>query len=360
MAWRRLVLKSHGNRILREIAPAPVFAGLFGSVRKTGRNWQICDAKVTMEVVSLPGIGQSPMSIAISLPAGTAKITGLEVWMNEVLERADRLRPDWDPDDVHDARVAIRRCRTMADTLRDVNPDPGWRKLKKHSKRLFRSLGDLRDRQVERDWVKKLGPGGDSVRKHMLTVLARREKSCLAEAQDALEAFDRKAWRKLARKLPEKSRFFPLESVVFQREALAKLNEAVMLNQKARKNPSSVAWHRTRIAIKNFRYVVENFLPQRYEPWAADLKNMQDLLGDVHDLDVLRADIKKEAAKLPAVEIAVWMEKIAAERNARLQEFRRKTSEKNAPWLAWRSGFHWGHSLIAAPPGEGARQAYAS
>lgn len=301
------------------------------------------------------------MSIAISLPAGvTAKITGLEVWMGEVLERADDLRPDWDPDDVHDVRVAIRRCRTMADTLRDVNPDPGWRKLKKHSKQLFHTLGDLRDTQVERDWVKKLGPAGGPVRKHMLRVLARREKKCLAAAEDALDAFDHKAWRKLLRKLPEKARFFPMESVVFQREALARLNEAVELFQKARKHPSSLAWHRTRIGIKRFRYVVENFLPQRYEPWAGDLKRMQDLLGDVHDLDVLRADTKNESEKLAPVEVAAWMEKIAAERKIRLDEFRAMTSAKNSPWLVWRSGFNWGHSLIAATVTRETEAAYAS
>jgi CHAD domain-containing protein len=301
------------------------------------------------------------MSIAISLPAGvTARITGLDVWMNEVLKRSDKLRPGWDSDDVHDVRVAIRRCRTMADTLREVNPDSGWRRLKKHSKRLFHSLGDLRDTQVEREWVKKLAPAGDSLRKHMLRVLARREKKCLTAAEDALDSFDRKAWRKLARKLPDKARFFPLESVVFQREALANLNEAVALNQKARKNPSSIAWHRTRIGIKKFRYVVENFLPQRYEPWSADLKEMQDLLGDVHDLDVLRADIRKEAARLAPVDVAAWMERISAERKLRLTSFRQKTSDKNSPWLVWRSGFHWGHSLIAAPAGERAQQAYAS
>jgi CHAD domain-containing protein len=76
---------------------------------------------------------------------------------------------------------------------------------------------------------------------------------------------------------------------------------------------------------------------------------MQDLLGDVHDLDVLRADIKKESANLGSAEVTMWLEKIAAERKSRLNEFRARTSDKNSPWLVWRSGFQWGHALIAAP-----------
>jgi len=280
--------------------------------------------------------------------------------MNKALEGLDDLRPDWDPDDVHDTRVALRRCRTMAEALREVNPDPGWRKLKKATKGVFHSLGDLRDAQIEREWVRKLGAPGDSVRKHMLGLLSRREKGCRATAEDALDNFDRKLWRKLTRKLPEKSRFFPLDSVVFQRQALLRLNEAAALHQKARKHPSSVAWHRTRIGIKRFRYVVENFLPHRYEAWANDLKQMQDLLGEVHDLDVLRANIKKESSNLPPPEAAMWFEKIAAERKARLAEFRAKTSDKNSPWLVWRSGFQWGHALIAAAIPQPREAAYAS
>ena len=301
------------------------------------------------------------MSIAISLPAGiTAKITGLEVWMNRALEKADELRPNWDADDVHDVRVALRRCRTMADTLREVNPDPGWRKLKKASKELFHTLGDLRDTQVEQEWVEKLGSRGDPARKHMLQLLSRREKKCWQSAEQALGDFDRKLWRKLLRKLPGKARFFPLESVVFQRQALEKFNEAVALYQRARRNPSSVAWHRTRIGVKRFRYVVENFLPHRYEVWSSDMKQMQDLLGDVHDLDVLRADIRKESSTLAPANVAEWLEKISTERKRRLTEFRLKTSEKDSPWLVWRAGFQWGHALIAAVPSETRAASYAS
>jgi CHAD domain-containing protein len=268
--------------------------------------------------------------------------------MDRVLERAEKVEPDWDAADVHDLRVALRRSRTMADALSEVNPGSGWRKLKKTSRDLFQALGDLRDSQVERARVKKLGSASDPLRKHMLRLLSRQEKKHRASAEQALERFDRKEWKKLARKLASKARFFPLESVVFQRLALTRLNESVELYRQARERRSSIGWHRLRIGIKNFRYIVENFLPQRYEVWAGDLKRLQDLLGDVHDLDVLRSDIGRQALKVDPAILAQWTGKIDHQRKLHLREFLTKTAGKESPWLVWRAGFQWGHALVAA------------
>jgi CHAD domain-containing protein len=290
------------------------------------------------------------MTAAITLPTAiTANCIGLDVWMDRVLKEAEKVQSGWNVLDVHDLRVALRRCRTMADALTEVNPGPGWRKLKKSTRGIFHALGDLRDTQVERSWVKKLGLPGDPVRKHLLTLLSRQQEKHRRSAEQALEGFDRKEWRKWSRKLLAKSHFFPLESVVFQRLALARLNNAVELYQKARKGRSSVAWHRLRIGIKHFRYIVENFLPQRYEVWAEDLKRMQDLLGEVHDLDLLRSEIRRHKAKLDAALVAQWLDRIADQRKARLQEFLAKTTRKDSAWIVWRSGFQWGHALVAAP-----------
>jgi len=285
----------------------------------------------------------------ITLPTPTnSKKLGFEVWMERVPERADRAAREWDADDVHDLRVALRRCRTMAEALDEVNPSPGWRKLKKASRDLFHALGELRDAQVERGWLKKLGPSGDPVRTHMLRLLAGQEKLHRTNAEKALEAFDRKAWKKLARKLAPKAQFFPLESVVFQRLALARLNEAAELFQKARKSRSTLAWHRLRIGIKHFRYIVENFLPQRSEVWSGDLTQMQDLLGEVHDMDVLRAKIRRSCPRLSAASVAQWNERIDTKRKACLEEFLQLSAGPNSPWLTWRAGFQWGHALVAA------------
>lgn len=289
------------------------------------------------------------MALTISASRGiSAKPVGLDVWMARVLQRIEQVQRGFDADDVHDLRVAFRRCRTMADALSEVNPGPGWHKLKKLSRKPFRTLGDLRDCQVQQDWLKKLSPPGDPLRKHTMRSLSLQETQLRKNAARSLDEFDRKEWKKLARKLGSKARLFPLESVVFQRLALARLNQAVELYRLARNRRSSVAWHRVRIAIKRFRYVVDNFLPARYEAWAADLKRVQDLLGEVHDLDMLRTTIRRQASHEDPVMVAEWRAKLQKECSTRLSELVATMSGPGSLWLTWRAAFPWGHSLVSA------------
>jgi CHAD domain-containing protein len=286
------------------------------------------------------------MALPISVSSRVAsKSIGLELWMNRVLEEADSIQRTWDAESVHDLRVAIRRCRTMAEALSEVNPGPGWRKLKKASRQVFQTLGLLRDLQVEREWVQKLGTPGEPVRRHLLRVLSREIKIRREKAERALDRMDRKEWKKLARKLGAKAQFFPLESVVFQRLALGSLNEAVELYHRARKGRSRIAWHRLRIGIKEFRYIVENFLPHRYESWGEELKRMQDLLGEVHDLDVLRVEIRRRCTGLDPGTVAGWMDRIEKERRARLEQLIAIVGDKDSLWHAWRTGLQGGNSF---------------
>ena len=285
-----------------------------------------------------------------TMPArSAAKTIGLEVWMQRVLERVGQVEQSWDTDDVHALRVALRRCRTMADALGQVSPDSVWRKIKKSSRTVFRSTGDLRDIHVQRAWIKDLSASGDPLRKKLLMALARKERQCLPSAEDSLEEFDRKDWRRLFRKASRNAHFFPLESVVFQRLALAQLDAAMESHRAATKKRNATAWHRCRIDIKKFRYLVENFLPQRYEAWSTDLKRLQDLLGDVHDLDVLRAALRRQASRLNASLVERFRERIKAERKARLAEYSARTTGAHSPFVTWRSGFQFGHALVAAP-----------
>lgn len=272
--------------------------------------------------------------------------------MNRVLEVAECVGDDWDADSVHDLRVALRRCRTMAEALSEVNPTPSWKKLKKATRDLFQALGELRDTQVAKKWAKKLGTAKDPVRKELLEALGEKEQEQQKAAAKALQQFDRKNWKKWTRKFPEKAEFFPLESVVFQRLALAKLNEAVELFQRAKKVRSAAAWHCLRIGLKEFRYILENFLPARYEHWSKELKRMQDILGEVHDLDVLQSLLRKQAAGLDPKVVEKWMTKIDQERGGRLEEFREKTADKESYWVVWHRALEWGHNLKTMSPPE--------
>ena len=82
----------------------------------------------------------------------------LALWMARVLEKCHGAGVGFEADPVHDLRVALRRCRSLADGLMAMDPDPEWKRMKKAGKRLFSRLGDLRDVQVMKEWVQRLAP----------------------------------------------------------------------------------------------------------------------------------------------------------------------------------------------------------
>src|SRR3954470_5257810 len=103
------------------------------------------------------------------------KISGFAFWMERVLEDCERASVEFAADPVHDLRVALRRCRSMADGLMAIDPDPSWKQMKKAGKLLFSSLGELRDMQVMEEWVHKLDAPGDPVTNTLLNHLTVQE-----------------------------------------------------------------------------------------------------------------------------------------------------------------------------------------
>jgi len=76
--------------------------------------------------------------------------------MLRVLEECDKVSTDFSADPVHDLRVALRRCRSMADGMIAMDPDRNWMSMKKAGKQLFQRLGSLRDTQIMMDWIDRL------------------------------------------------------------------------------------------------------------------------------------------------------------------------------------------------------------
>ena len=90
-------------------------------------------------------------------PATVQEKRGIRYWMERVIKECERAKSGFEADPVHDLRVALRRCRSMAEGFRAVDPDPTWRKMRKTGKAVFSALGELRDAQVMKAWVEKLG-----------------------------------------------------------------------------------------------------------------------------------------------------------------------------------------------------------
>jgi CHAD domain-containing protein len=275
------------------------------------------------------------------------KKAGLAHWASRVLEECDKTGQGFAADPVHDLRVAIRRCRSMADGFLSVDPDPAWKQMKRLAKPLFSSLGDLRDTQVMSEWVTKLLQPADAARQSLLDSLAHKETQLRAAAQEAVGQFDRKHWASLNAHLAGRTTKVPLEGAVFQHLALERWEEAHELHRQAMRNRSQVGYHQLRIGIKRFRYTVENFLPERHEKWARDLRDLQDALGEVHDFDVLRSTIRAHPG-IQAEERVRWHKRILEERQKRLDFYRGKMLGKKSLWQVWRSALPSGTALEQA------------
>jgi len=268
--------------------------------------------------------------------------------MERTLKELDKVRVSPDPDAVHDLRVAIRRCRSVAAVMEEVDPDSAWPKMRKLGRKLFRQLGELRDTQVLEEWVGKLGDEGDPVR----TALSGQLKIRGAELREAAAAvaakFDEKSWRKLERGLQRRSRMVRPDGLAAQCLALERFEAARELHSHALRVDKPTAWHELRIGVKRFRYTVEALLPARYELWGDDLKHVQDLLGEVHDLDVLSGEVRDVAASATEEVRARWSGRIATERQQRIDTYRKLATGKATLWHSWRDGLPQGRRLEAA------------
>jgi CHAD domain-containing protein/HD superfamily phosphodiesterase len=281
---------------------------------------------------------QLTMAAPASAPVRRAieKRPSLTLWMNRVLEECDRASVEFAADPVHDLRVALRRCRSMADGMMAIDPDPSWKRMKKAGKLLFSSLGELRDTQVMEEWVHKLGAADDPVTERLLQYLAHGESDLKMRAAQALQEFDRRQWKRWAIELPRRAGRIRIGGLVFKHLALERWTDAYALHRIAMRNRSQTAFHALRIGIKRFRYIVENFLPQQHVVWSNNLKELQDLLGEVHDLDVLWATALQISAFPNPESRSHWHSKVLEERTVRVDKYKGKMTGKESLWFAWR------------------------
>ncbi len=274
--------------------------------------------------------------------------SGIAHWMQRVLDEVDNVGTELAADPVHDLRVALRRCRTIGEAFRELDPDPAWQEMRKRAKAVFDPLGALRDVQVMLEWLEELGSPDDQAVDKLRTLFTDRESVLKKSAADALQQFDIDQWNISVEGLAARAEKLQPGDIVYQYLALERWQTAHRLHHSALRNRSKTAFHQLRIGLKHFRYIVENFLPERHEEWGDDLKQLQDLLGEVHDLDVLW-DTALEARVFPeSTAREVWRAKIVTERTQRLNSYRAKMVGPKSLWGVWRAGLPQGPELDKA------------
>ncbi|HEY2461500.1 MAG TPA: CHAD domain-containing protein [Candidatus Acidoferrum sp.] len=301
-------------------------------------------------LITLPEVGNAER---LPLPPRRKKQRrehrNLAYWMGRTLKELDKLREASKKDTVHDLRVALRRCRSVATVIAEVDSAPEWRELKVTSKKLFKRLGALRDAQVLQEWVGKLDSGeANGLRESLEAALEKKEFSLTKETSEAAAKFDRKEWEHLSEALAKRARLIVPGSLTAQCLAFERFAEAKDLHARALRSAKPAAWHELRIGLKRLRYTTENLMPDFYATHSNNLKRLQDLLGDIHDLDVLAETIEEMALPGTADACAAWQDKIAKQRDERVQTYRQLMLGKTSLLNEWAHDLPKGDGLVSA------------
>lgn len=195
-----------------------------------------------------------------------------------------RRHHDSDDEALHDLRVAIRRLRSLYRAFAPAisNTDNSSRALR----RLFRRSNPVRDREVALALIARLGLPLPWLEQAWQEQLAQQRAKLLAlpEELDALPRTTRCDWpdpdttlgELAARRLKK-----PLRRFARQLKGMGQ-------------HWDDDAAHRLRIRAKQLRYLLEPFTRQ-HRPCAravAELKTLQDRIGDYRDAQLLGAELK--------------------------------------------------------------------
>lgn len=237
---------------------------------------------------------------------------GLGHWMRIVDREVRRARRGSSERVIHDLRVALRRCRTLAGGLRFVRPRGPYAKISREAKKLFRALSALREIQVRRVWVLRLCGPRTVFRTRLLALIKSDKAQAAREVREALAGFNLKAWSKLRKAQKEHKDGAGRVADWARVTRCAMIAKIKRLHRRALKSRRPADYHKLRIAYKKYRYFTGCFTPELARRVDAPINRVQSLLGDAHDLDELRVFLTRNRRKLSPDKAAARLIRAAA------------------------------------------------
>lgn len=209
---------------------------------------------------------------------------------------------------VHDSRVETRRLMAQIELLGVLAEARAFKRARRALKEHLECFNPLRDTQVQLLILDQQADTFPDVAR-LREALRTREKECLLAAGKQIRGVDTGRVKKLIASLMgelESAGANPERRTLARRAILRAVDNAFELVVERRKqmDPGQVATiHRTRVAFKTFRYMVEALQPLLPEISHARLEAMQafqTLLGDLQDSDVFLERVDKFSRKSPS------------------------------------------------------------
>jgi CHAD domain-containing protein len=256
---------------------------------------------------------------------------------------------------VHQARVASRRLREFLPLLAPApDGDRAVRKLRRQVRRVTRALGPVRELDVAMltlDGLAVTRPE-DAAAIAVVRAAIEPERESAVERMEAVlehEAFDR-----------IRSSVVDAASAFVSRAARRTLAISLAVRIASRADAAALAvegtgtiyapdrLHRARIALKKFRYtleVAEDCADVHLSGTLRRLKEIQDILGTLHDHDVLAARIRDGAADATDPDRRAALGALASHLD---QETRERHSEFLRVRPALTVVFYWARHVVAS------------
>jgi CHAD domain-containing protein len=234
-----------------------------------------------------------------------------------------------DVDGVHDMRVATKRLREAARVFRCAWGRKRSARYLEHLERLNDALGAGRELDVLAGQLRALMARCDDLTDPLQPlldhVLRQREEADghLIPALDEALPCLREDFEHLLKERPlKRSKVWETRVGSLGRREVSRRAEAAFALEKTATAPEAAAqFHRMRIAVKRVKYALEVFLPvlpkaaaEAYKP----ISDLQELMGLVHDTDVLMGVLREHDGGLLAADAARCAVDLAATERADL------------------------------------------
>lgn len=272
---------------------------------------------------------RSGQALGCALPAGSLR------WLERTIRKQwkgyrkglKQCQAELTEEAIHDARVEARRLLSSVELLAGFIPAALVKRLERGIKRQLDVFGGLRDTQVQLRLAAEMRQSFPAARPFCAYLRRREERLIKSTRREVKRIKVRRLGKLLAacraeaearRKkcAPEKAVARLLRSVG---RAFARASQL-----RARIDPRDTATiHRTRVAFKKFRYMVETlmgFLPAPDRAYREAMHHYQTMMGDIQDAEVLQQTLEKYLQKQAAPEAAQLLRAEVLRRRQRLIE----------------------------------------